>query len=194
MKRSLAALIRMILSRLSWMVLGSVVFVVAMTYLPSVPFGQGNRDDPDDDTPPLHVPRFMAGFISACVLIGVWVYDYKRQNPKWTGKLRGPVWDHESGQLVVPKFCIAEGNKRPWVACLREQKTGEMHMLELEANTFGRDLDYGEDIHIIPCKLSEENAFDGHDFSRSCRCIPVIMEQVRGRTLVIHSEKDHRIS
>jgi len=66
-------------------------------------------------------------------------------------------------------------------------------MMELEASTLGKDLDYEEDVHIIPLKLSEKNVFDGHDFTRSCRCVPIIMEQVRGRTLVIHVEKDHRI-
>ena len=193
LKRGIAALVRTLRNRFFWLVLASFIFVVAMTRFPSIPLGTGDRDDPrNDDEPVGHFSPFASGFIAACALGGFGVFDYKRRHPKWRGDIKMPLWDYESGQLMMSNICAAEESKWPWVACMRNISSGRMHTLELEANTRGNDLDYGEDIHILPCKLEEENQLEGHDFSRSCCCVPVIMEQLRGRTLVIHIEKEHR--
>ncbi len=193
MKRRLAAVLRFLRGDSFWKVVLSLAFIFGMTFLPRVPFGQGDEDDPDDDTPPAHVSPFEAGFIAACALGAFWTFYYKRQHPKFRGNIRAPVWDLEAGQFVAPSFCFTEGNRWPWIACLRETGTGDMHMLELEAETRGNDLGYDEDIHIVPCKLNEDGPLDSHDFTRSCHCIPVIMEQLRGRTLIIHREDEHRL-
>ncbi len=181
-------------SRYFWLVLASFLFVIAMTFLPSVPMRQGDRDDPNDDAPVEHVSPFFAGFIAACALGGFWTFDYRRQHPKRSPNLRGPVMDYYSGQRFFPDFYVAEGEKWAWMACIRETESGEMHAFELEPVIHENDLGYGDDIHILPRRFNESDSLEGHDLARSCCCIPVIMEQVRGRTLVIHLEKDHRSS
>ncbi len=177
-----------------WMVLGS--FVLAFFGGSSLSSHRSHRDagevTDDYDASDDHSP-FVEGFDTAFVLVGFWGFlylNYEMRHPRFRGKLRGQVMDYESGRLVMPSVCIAEGHKWPWVACVRETKSGRMATVELEARIPRRhDLDYDEDVHIVPYKLTEDrDCYGRHEFTRDCCCHPEVMEQVNGRTFVWHSE------
>lgn len=179
-----------------WVILGS--FVVAFlggsilsshrSHADSDAEAKYNYDDSYIPSP------FVDGFAAAFCLVGFWGFlhlHYEQKYPKWSGKLRAPVMDYESGQLVMPTSCVAEGQKWPWVACVREIKTGRIATVKLEAQIPRHiDLNYAEDIHIVPYKMAENSrCFGEHVFKRTCYCCPEVMEQVHGRTFVWHFEK-----
>jgi hypothetical protein len=102
--------------------------------------------------------------------------------------IEGQIFDLESGQRVDQQFFSVDG-KLPWIACVRYLRTDRIEKLELQAHFPEDDLQYDEDVHLLPYRDSDP--WHGiHEFSRSCSCCPEIMEQHRERTLVIHMERD----
>ena len=182
-----------------WLVLGSIPVALYVGRMSSIHRSQPDADvvSQERDDAPVEPTPFEDGFMTAFGLVVFWgllYLLYEQQHPRWSGKLRAPVMDYESGQLVVPTLCVAEGSKTPWVACVRETKSGRNVQVELDARIPRRhDLDYDGEIHIVPYKGTEEHGrFGVHDFTQTCCCCPEVMEQVNGRTLVWHSERLQR--
>jgi hypothetical protein len=74
------------------------------------------------------IDSFAFGFILAsAVWFGLTIYGRSRK-PRWRGKLRGKIWDHETGQSVVHHIISSEG-RIPWVACAQHLKTGQMELV-----------------------------------------------------------------
>jgi hypothetical protein len=174
------------------LVLASLLFVFGMTLLSPIPSKGESADEPDSSEKAQHIPAFAFGFVAASALSLFWHFADKRRNPKRSANSRTPVMDYHSGQLMMPHFYTGEGEKWPWMACLREEKSREIHVFELAAVIPKNDAGYEDDIHILPQKVKEDIPFGGHVLAKSCHCVPVIMEQARGRPLIIHVELDHR--
>lgn len=158
-----------------WMGTASVVFFIVMAVVFSVPS--------DED----HIGPFGAGFLTAVLLVVAWTVFGERQNPKWTARLKGQIFDLDSGQIVDRQVFPVDG-KLPWVACVRSLRTDRIKKLEVEAHFPEDDLYYDGDVHLLPYR--DGDPWHGiHEFSRSCSCRPEIMEQYKERTLVIHVER-----